>query len=65
MKPKLPDKCPDCGATRGLTMIRTVSRVYAEWNCGRCGSSWRSDAGTGRLIARLNTAEHLEGGVKA
>lgn len=60
MKPKTPAKCPDCGKTR-ITLTRVFSRVYAEWRCESCGSEWRADAATGRLITRLNYTRHLEG----
>jgi transposase-like protein len=63
MKPKLPARCPDCGAGNGLTMTRLYSRIFAEWNCTRCGSNWRADASTGKLITHLNTAAHIEGEV--
>lgn len=60
MKPKQP-QCPDCGG-KLPTLIRLISRVYAQWQCTKCGLEWRSDAATGRLITRLTSAVHLEGG---
>lgn len=63
MKPKVPTCAFGCESKRAPILVRVMSRVYAEWDCPDCGSSFRTDVVTGKLIARLNTAAHLEGEV--
>jgi hypothetical protein len=61
-KPKLPEKgCAYCATRRLPVLQRVFSRVYAEWECPECGGHWRTDAVTGKLIARLSVPEQIEG----
>jgi ribosomal protein S27AE len=47
--------CPRCGSlkvqSRGVH--RAVTRSYARWYCGRCGSWWRTDVITDKTTTRL------------
>jgi Flp pilus assembly pilin Flp len=62
MKPKLPEKgCAYCATRRLPVLQRVFSRVYAEWECPDCGGHWRTDAVTGKLIARLSSPDQIEG----
>lgn len=56
---KTPPRCPDCPTKRAPTVLAKVSRVFVNYECVDCGTRWRADAASGRLIARL--AHELDG----
>lgn len=50
---KTAPRCPDCPSKRAPITRAKVSRVFVNYECADCGTLWRADAASGRMIARL------------